>query len=781
MQPVIKPESKPEFDLAFEPEPEFERAFELEPKPEPEPELASKLELISSLAFKMEPEPKPNLEPEPKLELAFELEPELEPELASKLELMSSSSQTHAPVNSTERRTSTGARKGLIQSMTASMSNYKLNILVRDSPNSDILTWTREKDWARIRCHYAAHNDRSDKSIQIEMISILETDKRGRRAIHWCCVHVAPFDVFLYLLRRGGPRSLSRDATGMSPLHLLCLSRAPLTFIREIIEKGNERDVWLENKKKQSPLDLACQARAPYDVICYLMDLRGEIPFLLKAISEKDWQEVERYLTDPSLPLLSRSYSTVTIDKYFPDSNFLHWACIFGAPISTFKLLLDKGVYPNKMDENKRTPLHLACYKKLDIDIVDIFIEVSGDDFLEMDNEGLTPLIAAFVFNHTTQNLSVIDRLLTKMKSDFSQLYYSVIEQDWKEVGKYLSDEDVSETEKKTSVCFRDIYSKRPDRNPLHWACRYGAPTDIIHLLIKYSNKYSVSYADMINRTPLHIACQRNAPLEVIKALVQVTESNILTFMDKAGLTPLANACVSGASEEIIEYLLKCGGLEDSLRLKFNKKDNLLDILLYKPTPVRIVEFIQQKWIEIDPHMTSIPNKTVMKSLISAIRGNCYTVKDSRDTSYCFKGKFIQMILNEHFIRKDVLTILMTDFYVQIILVTILSNELISLPFRVLLMICESWILFRECLQIFTTPFKFYALDFWNYLDLIQIYSVGMYINSIMGNEVVRTNGNEFLVHGVVWLGLIGVLKTMNYRIGIFVNALVEVRKNSLE
>jgi len=63
----------------------------------------------------------------------------------------------------------------------------------------------------------------------------------------------------------------------------------------------------------------------------------------------------------------------------------------------------------------------------------------------------------------------------------------------------------------------------------------------------------------------------------------------------------------------------------------------------------------------------------------------------------------------------------------------------------------------------------------WNYLDLIQIYSIGIYIDSVIRNEAFRKNGDEFLVHGVVWLCLIGVLKTMNYRIGIFVNALIEI------
>ena len=660
----------------------------------------------------------------------------------------------------------------------------------------DILRWAREKDFGRIRYHCSPHKYRSDKSIENEKISILEVDERGRRAIHWCCVHVAPFDVFLYLLNHGGLEALTKDNGGMTPLHLLCLYRAPLTFITQIIEKGNERDVWEENNKNMSPLDLACRARAPYDVICYLMELRGEIVTLFKAISEKNWKKAEQYITDPlNSSLLSHSPfhsvsklrrgSVLKLKSYFPDSNFLHWACMFGAPISIFNLLLDKGINPNEKDEKGRTPLHLACYKKLNSDIVDIFIEVSGNCLLDEDDEGLTPLIAAFIFNEKKQNSKVINRLLTavelRTKYDFSQLYNYVLDEDWEKVRKHLSDEDVSEIEKRTSVCFRDISSKKADRNPLHWACRYSAPKDIIYLLIKYGNKYSVSYADDGHRTPFHIACQRNAPLEVIEAFVQVfatTESHIFTFMDKGGLTPLANACVSGASEEIVEYLLESGGLEDSIRLKHNKRDNLLDTLLCKPTPAHIIEFIQQKWIEIDPLMTTIPNRTVEKSL-EWIR------RKSRDTGYCFKGKFIRTILNEHFIRKSGLSILMIDGYIQLILVIVLSmyrsSSKIPTSWKVLLVICEIWISFRELLQLFTTPFKYYVLDFWNYVDLIQISFIGVFIKEAFSKH----NGDHdifisLIASGFVWLSLIGVLKTMSYRIGIFVNAFIQVRKYSL-
>jgi len=317
--------------------------------------------------------------------------------------------------------------------------------ILRRSPHSescDILKWARDKDWERISYYCSEGRNNPDENIESLRTSILEVDRRDRRAIHWCSIYVAPFKVFFRVLHIGGPKSLNKDAEGMTPLHLLCLNKAPLNFIRVVVQAGDKKDVFEEIKGKESPLDLAFQARAPYEVICYLMELRGETMTLFKDITKKRWESAGIYLTENSLPILEKSPSVLALEKYFPDSNFFHWACTFGAPISIFKLLLDKGINPNIKDRKGRTPLHLACYKLLDIDIINIIIAVSRDDLVEEDTAGLTPLIAAFIFNESTQNSNVINRLLTEVelrkKCDFSQLYNFVYDEDWESVRKYL-------------------------------------------------------------------------------------------------------------------------------------------------------------------------------------------------------------------------------------------------------------------------------------------------------------------------------------------------------
>ena len=68
--------------------------------------------------------------------------------------------------------------------------------------------------------------------------------------------------------------------------------------------------------------------------------------------------------------------------------------------------------------------------------------------------------------------------------------------------------------------------------------------------------------------------------------------------MDKGGLTTMAHTCVSGESEEIVKYLLERGWLENSIRLKVNKRFHPLDTLLCKSTPAHIIDFIQQQLIK---------------------------------------------------------------------------------------------------------------------------------------------------------------------------------------
>jgi len=643
-------------------------------------------------------------------------------------------------------------------------------------PNTDskILGWAHHQEWERI-CQYFEHLIDLKENLDNHKYQVLEEDEKGRRAIHWCCVGVAPLDVFKHILELGGKEALTKDVGGRVPLHLACNHKVPLNLIRLILDVSGFEDISIRDYEDNSPLDIAIMVGAPLDVICHLLEMNGEKITLFKAITQMDWGEVEHYLCDDSIDDHDKLNAVSCSDQqiYFPKMNSLHWSCKCNAPISVIQILLDYGVNPSKKDERGRTPFHLACYNRADIDVLHLLMEKGGEELMEEDDNGITPLISAFLLNlddDFVKHLIERETKFKKFKVHLSHLYSCIVSKDWVDVEKFLKDETIPDIDKVTSICYKDIYSKSEsqNRNSLHWACRYSAPKKIMHLLISLGGRHCAASLDKGERTPLHIACQRDASLDVIKALVLASRHlkiDIFDMQDKGDLTPLGNACVSEASKEVIDYLLERQGIKKSITGKLKDDKNLLDILYSKQAPFDIIDMIEEKLIEIDPHMEIVENSTIEGSVN-------FRLKYHGNFDY-LRGKFIRTILNEYLIRKSSLSILMTDFYIQLTLVLVFSissnSDKLSEWGKNLLIVCEIWIVLKEISKLVVTPFISYVTSFWNVVCFTQIILVGISITSF--------NLEKTCASGIVWFGFIGVLKNMNYRISNVVCLLIEVMK----
>ena len=93
-------------------------------------------------------------------------------------------------------------------------------------------------------------------------------------------------------------------------------------------------------------------------------------------------------------------------------------------------------------------------------------------------------------------------------------------------------------------------------------------------------------------------------------------------------------------------------------------------------------------------------------------------------------------MLNTWFTHRLNLAFIMLDFYVQVIIVWLVSNvniyyidreidgkdDSISNHVIIILFCCAIWLLFREIIQIFSTDTKKYILSFSNAIDLTQIF-----------------------------------------------------------
>jgi hypothetical protein len=95
----------------------------------------------------------------------------------------------------------------------------------------------------------------------------------------------------------------------------------------------------------------------------------------------------------------------------------------------------------------------------------------------------------------------------------------------------------------------------------LHYACRNGAPKDIVHLLVYYARD-PVEWPDGFGWLPLHYAASFYASMEVMQILVSAYPQGRIVA-DNGGRTPLHNA-IAGRSARNIDVEQKDDGHVDS-------------------------------------------------------------------------------------------------------------------------------------------------------------------------------------------------------------------------
>lgn len=91
---------------------------------------------------------------------------------------------------------------------------------------------------------------------------------------------------------------------------------------------------------------------------------------------------------------------------------------------------------------------------------------------------------------------------------------------------------------------------------PIHYACKYHAPGEIISELADL-HPYGLSLTcQEFDMTALHLACEHGCPVAVIQTLLD-GHADAASYKDELGLLPLHLACAHGASFKVIEILVK--------------------------------------------------------------------------------------------------------------------------------------------------------------------------------------------------------------------------------
>ena len=237
-------------------------------------------------------------------------------------------------------------------------------------------------------------------------INIHTSDDSGRTLLHRACMSDEPQVEVVRLLIDRGLDINAQGKRGETPLH--DASRCGYLEIVELL-LGSHAD--------QSLKDSSSQQRTP--LIVAWQNGEAEIVKLLQARQESTKEKTVP--PDSSLPLwsLAKLGKTELVSNLIqnseqrdpdfytrdPDTNntALHWAIRRYEEISSLddedspipKMLLDVGMSPNEVDDQKRTPLHLAAYLGI-YNVTELLLEnKTKPDLAAQDEWGATPLHTA--------------------------------------------------------------------------------------------------------------------------------------------------------------------------------------------------------------------------------------------------------------------------------------------------------------------------------------------------------------------------------------------------
>jgi len=321
---------------------------------------------------------------------------------------------------------------------------------------------------------------------------------------------------------------------------------------------------------------------------------------------------------------------------------------------------------------------------------------------------------------------------------------------------------------------------------PLHEACFKGN-LEVVTILVDEGGGDSVRHVSTYGMTPLHSACFGTCPVDVVKLLIDRGGKEALLQTNNLGNSPLHLCCDGKASVEVVELLIDRGG-EGCLEKMNVNGENALHYACLHNASVEVFELLVGKSSESD--VEKIPGITITVILEwiqmqnESVAGAAASGMRTEGKSL-FQSPFIQKILNDMFIHPQYLTVLMIDFYVQIMFVGIFSwgiNDAVRYQTDIsdwitgMLLIGILWSVMRELLQMATTPLKVYLHDGTEFFDWLQIGMLCLSLRILSNPDVLQDdpyNGGVLTVTtGLTWVLLIYVLGDLIPEIAIFVAAL---------
>jgi ankyrin repeat protein len=288
----------------------------------------------------------------------------------------------------------------------------------------------------------------------------------------------------------------------------------------------------------------------------------------------------------------------------------IHLALFCGAPLEVIQLLLDNDIEKKTLfvkDVAGRLPIHIACVTRRSVEIVKLLLESDPEKKTIHAKSNFEERLPIDIANHhgPVENVKVL--LHFSIGDRIQQLGLEEWKVRMEELINAMTRNPCSDTRMKL---IQKIYAR---------LCKYEASTrnmpralsnalarllkrqtdsvteDVNALIISYTQSVlqeAVLVRDKDGSLPIHVALYYGAPLEVIRVLLDNDTENKSIFEMDRKLLPIHIACEWRRSVEVVQMLLDSDPESKTIHAISREGRLPIDIVGYNNAPVEVVKLL---------------------------------------------------------------------------------------------------------------------------------------------------------------------------------------------